>query len=134
MKKICNIFGILCFIISRKVEMQQKHAKRFVQCVEKVLWLIECQKWFAKFCVGDFFLDDAPRSVRPVEVNSDQIKTLIENNPHYTVQEIADILKISKSMNLLVKMKNVSFILWKKPRGLFGQPNIHVSVGKVMVP
>ena len=29
--------------------------------------------------------------------------------------ERADILKIYKSMKLLVKMKNVSFILWKKP-------------------
>ena len=39
-----------------------------------------CQKWFAKFRAGDFLLDDAPRLGRPVEVDSDQIKTLIENN------------------------------------------------------
>ena len=30
----------------------------------------------------------------------------------------------SKSIKLLVKMKNVSFILWKKSNRLFGQPNI----------
>ena len=35
----------------------------------------------------------------------------------------ANILKISQSIKLLVKMKTVSFILWKKPKGLFGQPN-----------
>ena len=70
-----------------------------------------CQKWFVKFRAGDFSLDDAPRSDRPVEVDSDQIKTLIENNQCYTTGEIADILKISKSIKLLVKMKNVSFIL-----------------------
>ena len=35
-----------------------------------------CQKWFAKFHAGDFSLDDAPRSGRPVEVDSDQIETL----------------------------------------------------------
>ena len=35
------------------------------------------------------------------------------------MQEIADILKISKSIKLLVKMKNVSFILWKKSCELF---------------
>ena len=34
---------------------------------------------------------------RPVEVDSDQIKTLIENNQRYTMREIANILKISKS-------------------------------------
>ena len=34
------------------------------------------QKWFAKFRAGDFSLDDAPRSGRPVEVDSGQIETL----------------------------------------------------------
>ena len=56
-----------------------------------------CQKWFAKFRAGDFLLDDAPWSCRPVEVDSDQIETIIENNLCYTTWEIADILKISKS-------------------------------------
>ena len=55
------------------------------------------QKWFAKFRAGDFSLDDAPQSGRPVEADSDQIETLTENNQRYTTREIADILKISKS-------------------------------------
>ena len=42
-------------------------------------------------------LDDAPRSGRQVEVESDQIKTLTENNQHYIMKEITNILKISKS-------------------------------------
>ena len=32
------------------------------------------------------------------------------------MQEIAYILKISESIKLLVKMKNVSFILWEKTK------------------
>ena len=36
----------------------------------------------------------------------------------------ANILKISKPITLLVKMKNFTFILWKKLFGLFGQSNI----------
>ena len=48
--------------------------------MEKML----CQKWFANFCAGDFSLDDAPWWGRPVEVDSDQIETLIENNQSYT--------------------------------------------------
>ena len=56
-----------------------------------------CQKWFVKFHAGDFSLDNAPRSGRPVEVHGDQIETLIENNQCYTTREIAGILKISKS-------------------------------------
>ena len=35
-----------------------------------------CQRWFAKFHAGHFLLDDAPWLGRPVEVDSDQIKTL----------------------------------------------------------
>ena len=56
-----------------------------------------CQKWFAKFCAGDFSLDHARRSDRPVEVDNDQIETLIENNQCYTTWAIANILKIPKS-------------------------------------
>ena len=77
-----------------------------------------------KLRAGDFSLDDAPQSGRPVEVDSDQIETLIDNNQHSITREIANILKISKSIKLLVKMKNMSFILQKKTYGLLGQPNI----------
>ena len=43
-----------------------------------------CQKWFARFCAGDFSLDDAPWLGRPVEVDSDEIETLRTVNvlPH----------------------------------------------------
>ena len=39
-----NIFSILCFTISRKVKMLLKCKKRFVQYMEKALWLTECVK------------------------------------------------------------------------------------------
>ena len=55
-----------------------------------------CQKWFAKFRAGDFSLDDARRSGKPVEVDNDHIETLIESNQLYTMWKIADTLKISK--------------------------------------
>ena len=73
-----------------------------------------CQKWFVKFHAGHFSLDDAPQLGRPDEAESNQIKTLTEKDQHYTMWERADILKISKSTKSFVKMKNVSFILWKK--------------------
>ena len=55
-----------------------------------------CQKWSVKFRAGDFSLDDAPWSGGPIEVDRDQIETLIENNQCSTTWEITDILKISK--------------------------------------
>ena len=68
-----------------------------------------CQTWLLTFRAGDFSLDDTLQSGRPVEVDSKEVETLIENNQCYTTQKIADITKISKSIKLLEKMKNVSF-------------------------
>ena len=56
-----------------------------------------CHKWSAKFHEGNFLLDDAPWSNRPVEIDSYQIKILVEKNQCYITLEIADILKLSKS-------------------------------------
>jgi len=56
--------------------------------MEKMLWLIEyirCGLW-------SFLLN-----CRPVEIDSDQIKTLIKKAQCYTTWGIADIHKISKS-------------------------------------
>ena len=72
-----------------------------------------CQKGFVKFHAGDFLLEDTPQSGRPVEVDSEQIETLIENSQHYTTQEIADVLGISNSIKLLVKIKSVSLFYGK---------------------
>ena len=85
-----------------------------------------CQKWFVRFRAGDVSLDDATQSGRPVELDSDQIKTLIENNQHDTTLNVGDILKISKTLKLLVKMKNVFYFIERT--GLFGQHNITRSL------
>ena len=34
-----------------------------------------CQMWFVKFHVGNFPLDDAPRSGRPIAADSEHMKT-----------------------------------------------------------
>ena len=67
--------------------------------------------------------DDAPRSGGPAEIDSDVTETFIENNQCYTTWEIAYIFKVHKSIKLLVEMKNVYFIFWKKLNKLFGQPS-----------
>ena len=83
-----------------------------------------------KFHGGDFSPDDAPLLGRPFEDDSHEIEMLVENNQCYTTQEITNILKISKSIKLLVKMKNLLSILWeKKTHKLFGQPNTRGEIG-----
>ena len=69
-----------------------------------------CQKWFAKFHAGDFSLDNAPWMGRSVEVDSDQIETLIENNQCYTTQEIANILKYPNQELKIICTSLVMFI------------------------
>ena len=73
-----KILGILCFIISRKLKSQLKPIRKKDLSVHRdgavTDWM--CQKWFVKFCAGDFSLNDAPWVGRPLEVNSDQVKTL----------------------------------------------------------
>ena len=71
-----------------------------------------CQKWFAKFRAGDFSLDDAPRSGRPVEVDSDQIETLIVYNQCCTTENI----QIDKVIGENFKM---CLILQKKTKQTF---------------
>ena len=50
-----------------------------------------------EICAGDFSLDNTPWWGRSVEVDKDQIKTIIESNQRYTTWEIANTLKISRS-------------------------------------
>ena len=77
-----------------------------------------------KFCPRDFSLDNAPRPGKPLEVDSDPIVTFTENNQPYSMGEGTDILQISKSIKLLVKMKNVSFILQKNYMDFLAHPTL----------
>ena len=81
-----------------------------------------------KFGAGDLLLDNASWLGRPVEVDSDHVETISEDNQHYTTWERAGILKISKSKALLVKMNNVSFILWKKHTDFMANPIHNVLI------
>ena len=77
-----------------------------------------CQSGLKSLCLG-----------RSVAVDSDRIETLIENNQCSTMRQIANILKIPKSIMLLVKMKSMFFLFYgKTPHDLFGQPNTKVNI------
>ena len=59
----------------------------------------ECtvQRWFKKFCKGDESLEDEECSAQPLEVDSDQLRAIIEAYPFTTTREVA---KSSTSTNL----------------------------------
>ena len=111
--------------------------KKLVQCMEKVLWLIER----VKSGLWSFVLEISCWTMLHGWV--DQLKlvviylieTLIENNKHYTMWEIANILKISKSIKLVVKIKNYLLFNGKKPHRLFGHQYVwggrkHITVNQ----
>ena len=110
---------VLCYFEKGKNATEPRRRKGVCRVWRRCCDERTCQKWFAQFRAGDFLLDDAPRSGRPAEVDSEQIETLMENNQCSTTGETANILKISKRIKLLVKMKNTSFILRKKTERTF---------------
>ena len=66
-----------------------------------------CKKWCVKFCAGDFLLCHAP-----LLGDSDQIETLIDDNQCYTTWEIDELLKISKSIKILVLVKMKKYVFY----------------------
>ncbi|GFX39242.1 histone-lysine N-methyltransferase SETMAR [Trichonephila clavipes] len=64
---------------------------------EGVLTVRQCQNWFAKFRSGNFDVEDAPRSGRPVEADKDAIKALVDANRRITTREIGQRLNLSNS-------------------------------------
>ena len=94
--------------------MKLKCKKGFVQCVEKVLWLIKCvESGLRSFVLEISCWMILPWSGRPGEVDSDQIEMLIENNKRYTTWEIADVLEISKSIVIGENEKCVFYFMEK---------------------
>jgi histone-lysine N-methyltransferase SETMAR len=53
------------------------------------------QRWFNQFTNGNFDLDDSSRSGRPVEVDLDELKQLIEDDLRLTTRYLADQLGCS---------------------------------------
>ncbi|GFU63215.1 histone-lysine N-methyltransferase SETMAR [Trichonephila clavipes] len=64
---------------------------------EGVLTVRQCQNWFAKFRSGNFDVEDAPRSGRPVEADKDAIKAFVDANRRITTREIGLRLNLSNS-------------------------------------
>ena len=86
---------ILLYYFRKGKNAVQARKKLFDVYGEKSLTERQCQNWFARFRSGDFDLKDAPRSGRPIEVDDDEIKAIIENNRRSTTREIAEKLSIS---------------------------------------
>ncbi|EZA61532.1 Histone-lysine N-methyltransferase SETMAR [Ooceraea biroi] len=88
---------ILFYYFRKGKNAVQAHKKLRDVYGEDALKLRQCQNSFTKFRSGDFNVKDAPRSGRPIEIDDDKIKALIDSNRRLTTREIAENLNISKS-------------------------------------
>lgn len=82
-----KIFSILCFIISREKNTAETHKKICAVYGEGGMSDQMCQKWFVEFQAGDLSLGDAPQLGRAVEVDTDQVKILIEQSALYHLRD-----------------------------------------------
>ena len=96
-RRKATFWHIMLYYFKKGEKATEMQKKICAICGEGAVTDRTCQKSFAKVWAGGFSLDNAPRSGRPVEVDSDQIEKLTENNHRYTPQELVDILKIPKS-------------------------------------
>ena len=84
-----NIIVYFAFLFKGK-NASQAHKKLCAVYGDEALKERQCQNWFDKFRSGDFSLKDEKRFGRPVEVNDDLIKAIINSDRHSTTREIAE--------------------------------------------
>src|SRR5690242_14350572 len=64
-----------------------------------------CRCWFEKFCSGNISLTDEERSGRPETLDSEALLKSIEENPHQSSQELAELAAISQLLyNIFMKL------------------------------
>ena len=91
-------YHILLFYFRKgKNIASQAHKKLCAVYGNEALKERQCQNWFDKFRSGDFSLKDEKRCGRPVEVDDDLIKAIIDSDRHSTTREIAEKLRVSRT-------------------------------------
>ena len=75
-----HFLHIMLYYLKKGKNMTAMQKKICAVCGEGAGTDQTCQKWFAKFRARDFSLDYALQLGRPVEVDSDQIETVIEKS------------------------------------------------------
>ncbi|KZC14623.1 Histone-lysine N-methyltransferase SETMAR [Dufourea novaeangliae] len=87
------------------VKVKWNASKKIIVCC---VWSL-CQNWFSKFRSGNFDVKDTTRFERPVKVDEDQIKALVEANRRITTREFAGRLNLSNS-TVHVYLKQLSIV------------------------
>ncbi|XP_055377183.1 histone-lysine N-methyltransferase SETMAR-like [Condylostylus longicornis] len=86
---------ILLFYFRRGLNASQAYINLCEVYGDEALKERQCQNWFSKFRAGDFSLKDEQRTGRPIEIDDDQIKAIIDSSPNSSTREIAEKLNVS---------------------------------------
>ncbi|XP_018376647.1 PREDICTED: histone-lysine N-methyltransferase SETMAR-like [Trachymyrmex cornetzi] len=89
-----HFWHILLYYFKKGKRAAEAHRKMCGVYGDDALTEHAAQKWFAKFRSGDTSLEDGSRSGRLTEVDSNDIKALVEQNRTLKMREIAETLKI----------------------------------------
>ena len=84
----------MLFYFRKGKNASQAHKKLCAIYGDEALKERQCQNWFDKFR-SDFSLKDEKRSGRPIEVDDDLIKAIIDSDRHSTTREFAEKLHVS---------------------------------------
>lgn len=99
----------------------------------EVLKVNKCQRWFRKFTEGNFDLNNAPRSGRPVEFDNDALKSMVESDPRLSIEELSASLgstwsTVQRHLNSLGKVYRqgiwIPHMLSDKKKGLMQQESL----------
>lgn len=56
-----------------------------------------CREWFRRFKIGDFNVNDKPRSGQPKKFEDDELQVLIDEDPCQSQHELAELLNVHRS-------------------------------------
>ncbi|XP_036359491.1 histone-lysine N-methyltransferase SETMAR-like [Octopus sinensis] len=64
---------------------------------DRTLSVSQCQRWFQRFRTGNYSLEDDIRPGRSVKLDDEALQALVEENPHLSVQKLAEKLGFGHS-------------------------------------
>ena len=117
-------FSAYYALLFQQMQKQDWNAKRFVQCMEKVLWLIKCVKSGLQSLMLEISHWTTPHS------QAGQLKLIILKSRHGEQSTLYPMGDSQHTQNTQINKvigeneKNVPFILQNRLNGLFGQSNI----------
>ena len=82
----------------KKGKNKLKLKKDLCSALRRRCYWLNVSKMVCKVLCWRLMPDNAPWFGRPVEVDSEEVEKIIDSNQCYTMQDIANILKISKSI------------------------------------